>query len=1180
MTKFQIVLASAFLGVLVLLAYSRDWNLPGIKSAFSPNTRPQSALERDMLTGALPFLDFSSAAMPQTYPRPTSEWQTNEQHFYEKLLVSHHYDVLVVPFQVQFGGFDRSTRSLMSAELTAAIARAKPGRVPDLNVIAKVFGDGRRQISIEEIRRIAGLIGAKRIIWGAVGHTGVVKGGQRKMDVALLSQERSGTSANGSWTAPIARKTFYEIPFGDDQSPVDAFELLLPDILIFLGFDPAAANATRAQYTLGVDKLPDRPLAMLSGEVNWARDAYTFLLFGELTPAHMEITRESFVEKAFLSLSHLSRDSPEYKALRARGMMLMGYRGAALKLLATPTSEEEEEVRAALDGNLTDVRRLAAKERNALKSLIENLDANRIAADFGILNVDSSLDAVKALTLPGQSWVFLAARAFTDWNPWSQFDNGSLKALLDADFPVEGYSLEGLVQGQVALGGEEKLQPIVALSAFNHVQKYIERDASQWCCDSAPGSAKPLDYLELLSAFGHDNLIRHVYFLAHMQGSPQAAISYADGIQSVYKGYPYYTLERARAERVIADRSTGAEQQGLMKAAYADAFNSMYWEQSQSMVSSAALDEVTKSGRRDYGDFDNLYSTDIPYHATYSIWDQGLRVAENWRAAVSNATSQFSVVTGISGSTEDAFADEMTQQIQGRFIGNPNREMFLADQKLLHGDLQGAEDLLRENIRMAPSFTPSYLKLGKLVFQSGQPAASEKIFLSIPEFHGAPSKTPVATANAAYEMGSLFYSSGDFEFAVPMYKIAVSQNSGAASEMRASMRLSLLEGDIEGAMASSLECAQRYNDVSSYRDYLAMLHAANQSQSAWAGFDTLIRVLQQSGIWESALVGHHMAGTSESQVSEWINQGDRQSIGNHSSLAITYLAWFATIDRVPSIQQAQMIAQLDRPTWQFDDGALSVVRPDKDGREMRILGPIGATTPHGAYPMGLFSDPNKHRVRSPLSYFVEAYRAIKLRDYREGKQVLAEAAGLYDMSNLQSSYMLPYYALASVKAGKDVGDVTRILSHLSEATQSFDSELAIAVLQGSAGKNSAALESLRRARYHRLNNEERTLISQYTYGEFCETLYELTKDPRILAEGLQWARTRERVEPWQSWSYGLEADLTNDLSDRARAIAMTYYLDPKSSRLSRFSKAEIDKAVKQFNGANIFQKHGQRPTAT
>jgi hypothetical protein len=1178
MKKSRIVLISALLSALGLLGYSRNWDFRGIETVFSPNAGVppvNEGAQRDVLT-------FYDVVMPLAYPHPASEWQTNEQQFYEKLLASRHYDVLVVPFQVSYDGFDRATRALMSAELTAAIARAVPGQVPDFHVVAKVFGEGRRQIKVDEIHRIANLIGARRIVWGGVGHTGVVKDGQRKLNINLRGQSRSSVN-NEAWAVPFESTALIGVPFSEQQPPIDAFERQLPDILSSLGFNADEATASRLRYTLDVRELPDRPIAIPSGEVNRARDAYTFLLLSELTPAHDERTKQTFVERAFLSLSQMAPDSPEYRALRARALMLMGYRQAALRLLATPAGEEEQEIRAALNGNLLDVRQLAAKERNPLKSLIENLDANRIAADFRILNTDASLDAVKSLALPGRIWPFLAARAFTDWDFWSQFDNGSLKSLLDAEFPLEGYSLEDLVRGQIAVGDADKLQPIVTLSSFNHVRKYLDRHSAQWCCDSAIYSPRAFDYLELLSSFSHDNLIRHMYLLTFVQHLPQEALRFADSIQSVYRGDPYYTLERARAERMVAEVSTGAEQQGLMKAAYDDALNAIYWEQSQSIISSEALKELTRNPRQDYGLFFNFYCSDIPYHPTFTTWDPAGRVLENWRAAVSNATSEFSVVTSVVGRNQRELTGEMVRQIQGRFIGSPERGIFLADQKLLHDDLQGAEDLLRENINLAPSFTASYLKLGKLVFQSGQPAEAEKIFLSYPEFHEGRTKNPVSTSNAAYEMGSLFYSTGDFEFAVPMYKIAVSQETGAASGMSASMRLMLLDGKIEDAMAISLERAQRYNDGSAYRDYLSILHATKQSREAWAGFGTVIRVLQWPDIWESALVGHHMEGSSESRVSEWVKQGDFQAIGDRVSYAAMYLAWFATIDRIPSKDLAQLIAGIDRPIWKFDDGAQSVVRADQEGREVRILGPASSIACDGeycaTYSMDVLSDPKKHRVRSQLSYFVEAYRAIKLHDYRSAKRVLAEAAELYDMSNIESSYMLPYYALASAKTGNDVADVTRILSRLSGASQSFDSELAIAVLKGVAGKSSEALTSLRLARYHRLNNNQRALISQYTYGEFCEILYELTNDPRIRAEGLNWAKARERVEPWQSWSYAFEAEFTADPFDRAKAIAMTYYLDPRSLRLSRFSKSEVDEAAKRFNGLNIFWRKG-RSTST
>lgn len=44
----------------------------------------------------------------------------------------------------------------------------------------------------------------------------------------------------------------------------------------------------------------------------------------------------------------------------------------------------------------------------------------------------------------------------------------------------------------------------------------------------------------------------------------------------------------------------------------------------------------------------------------------------------------------------------------------------------------------------------------------------------------------------------------------------------------------------------------------------------------------------------------------------------------------------------------------------------------------------------------------------------------------------------------------------------------------------------------------------------------------------------------------------------------MEATLTRDPKDRRRALAMAYYLDPRSLHLESFKKAEIEQAVQEF----------------
>ncbi|MDB6159199.1 MAG: hypothetical protein JWO04_2905 [Gammaproteobacteria bacterium] len=117
-----------------------------------------------------------------------------------------------------------------------------------------------------------------------------------------------------------------------------------------------------------------------------------------------------------------------------------------------------------------------------------------------------------------------------------------------------------------------------------------------------------------------------------------------------------------------------------------------------------------------------------------------------------------------------------------------------------------------------------------------------------------------------------------------------------------------------------------------------------------------------------------------------------------------------------------------------------------------------------------------------------------------------------------------------------------------------------------------AVRALELARYRRPNTEDRPLLTEYTYGDICELLFSVTGNPRIRAIALHWAKKRQTSEPWQSWSYALEATLTHDPGDRKRAIAMTYYLDRKSQHLSAFKKPEIDEAVRMYERSNVFLK--------
>jgi hypothetical protein len=1101
------------------------------------------------------FQDHAMARfVPPKYPRPASEWQRNEKAFYEKALSNGKFDVLVVPFQVWGWAVDRPTRSIMTAELAMGIAQSQKVKIPDPYLVAKALGEGQRQLKQDEVYKLADAIGVKRIVWGYAGHDR--KG---KMSIAVLTQDYTGTARDGArWPAAVATKKFENITLDDDVPAVQAYESLLPELLKSAGAEAASPLFAQMDSKLEMAALPSSPLGLTTSSGNPAQDAYGFLLYSALAPENTERTKEIFAEKALLALLGLSPASPEYRALRARAYMVLGLRIPAIKLLEAPQTDEERGLLAALNGNLPEVRAAAAREKNPLKKLIQKLDENRIAAAYGVTTNKKSIAEVTALKLPGQIWPFVVTRAFVDWDDWSQYDNASLKMLLDYELPVKGHSLEEMVRGSSVLGDPGKIQAIANLSVFHHSRYFMDATVAKGCCEFTFNKPGPLDYLRLLEETGNDNLMRYIHFLSRIQGTHSKALSFANSIDATYKGYPYYSLERSEAEGRLAANGGGTEKEALNKASRENAFNAYYWEQGQSLVATRGQERFQAGGGEYYGRQDNLYYTDIPYRPYYWTWADGGNQETNVNndlAAFRSATTQIYTLSQLAETyrhyPDRGRVSDLVKSIAGRFMGSPRRNDVLIAEAHLRGDNKSAQAYLRENIALSPAYWTYYEALGKLLIESGDVNEAAKVFNAYEGLKKGSQESRVGIANDAYEAGSYFYWYGHFDLAVPLYRIAASQGTGAASEMTSSLRLKLLAGDINAAMAGTLSRAQRYNDSYAYRDYLGMLHASGHSKEAWDGFRMLVKETQTPHIWESALVGHHMAGLSEAEVVAWAQQSEFKSAGEAKNAAAIYLVRFATTDRTPSGSLSPLIDAMDQQWW-------------KVPQYPRVI--------HESHAV-LKNSPDKRRVKSVHAYFVEAYRAIRLKDFAAAKSIFDEATAIYDFSD-QSLYLpyspyLPYYAYAAAKV-RDTSGVEKILNNFKQKDQRFDYYLTKAILAGASGKNEEALQFLQDARYRRPHTEKRSLLTQYTFGEISGLTAELTGSSKITALALDWAKKSQKFEPWQSWSYALEARLSKNPAERKRAMAMVFYLDPTSESLSAFDKAEVDAAVKTFGKSNPF----------
>lgn len=1093
-----------------------------------------------------PFTDNAMARfLPKPYKQPASEWQSNEKAFYEKILSGGKFDVLVVPFQVAGWGLDKSARSIMTAELALGISQSQKVQVPDPFLVAKALGNGRRQLKHEDIYRLADAVGAKRIVRGYAGHD---RAG--KMTVAILTQDYTGAARNGAvWSSPVVSRKFENIAFGDDFPAIRAYESVLPEILKSLGPGTAPWNFAKAEGRLEMAELPASPFNLIESAGNPAQDAYGFLLYNVLAPGYIEETKGLFAEKAYLALLHLSPASPEYRALLARTYMALGLRLAAMKVVEEPQTPEEKELLAALNGNFPEVHALATAETNPLKRLLQKLDENAIGTNYGLLKVRDSYREATALKLPGSIWPFFVTRAFVESDVWSQYNNASLKSLLDHELPVKGHSLEEMARGSLSLAEPEKVRTAIDLSVFHHGRQFIEANAASLCCEFTSGKPGKLDYLELLQGIGHDNLIRRIWFLYGVQGRAAEALAFANSIEGVYKGYPPYTIERSHAETTMASSGAGSQRDALNKAARENALNAAYWEQGQSLVSSRAITAFSANPDPTLGPHENFYYTDIPYRPYY-LTSGGNPLpqtqVENSLASLKNATSQVGTLLGLVYLYRQYYPNEtrdieLLATTESRFIGAPQRNNLLGIAARRKEDKKTAEAYFRENIRIAPASWEAYAELAGMLLDSGDPKAAAKVFHSYTGFKKGNGDGPVATANYAYGAAILFDSQGYFDLAKPFYQMAASQGSGASAEIYSAARLKLFAGDIQGAMLGTLQNAQRYQDAYSYRDYLGLLHASGQSKEAWTGFWVLMKEKKAPAIWESAMVGHHKAALSETEVVDWLRQSDMKTEGVSPYAAAIYLTRFATMDRTPSADLSRMVNALDAPGWKFPDAKMAMY-----GEPRGMRGVV--------------------RVKSGHAYFVEGYRAMKLKDFAAAHAVFTEGRVLWGGQDY-----LPYYAFVAAKVG-DTADIEKTLAGVKVTARGFDYYLTQAILAAASKKNDDALRLLERARYHRPGTGGRALPTDQTFGEISALLVETTGSKKIKALALDWAQKGVMAGPWKSAPYAQLVRLTGNPAERQRAIAMLAYLDPKSETLSSLSQAEVDAAVKTYGASNPLLK--------
>jgi hypothetical protein len=467
--------------------------------------------------------------------------------------------------------------------------------------------------------------------------------------------------------------------------------------------------------------------------------------------------------------------------------------------------------------------------------------------------------------------------------------------------------------------------------------------------------------------------------------------------------------------------------------------------------------------------------------------------------------------------------------------------------------LDATATALKKSLKQDPQLWDNYFNLGNYILRSGgSPEEAAQILLAFPGFHQQHPLDPVAVSNWANDAGSLFYALGLPALTRPFYRVAADLDTGSDASLCDAQRLKLLDGDYAGAAQIALERGNRFGNANAYRDYLSLLHVMGQGDEAWHTFGQLRDAFDSPQVWISALIAQRLAGKSETEIRAWLLQPQIRSAQSRAHHFATHEAlWAFSTDRLPPTDLGALVEQLDGPP---------VARADTRNGVTEIPHPITPNTT-ALVPSSHFRDgkraplPRGTLIKSEQAFFADAYAALRHSQFETALQRFDSMADHYRIEH----YPLAYFAYVAARSGdpeKLEAYVESLNSPPYNEAPSFDQLLAKAFFASQRKDANAALKALTEARRLRPYTDDRPVITEYQYAEACEWLYQDTGDPRFVAELLDWARKQQTVQPNLAWAYSMEYEYERPGAARTRALAMTEYLDPASSRITKASQAE------------------------
>lgn len=1125
---------------------------------------------------------------------PPSPWIEAEKKRYLTLLTTAKPDVVVLPFQIpkiknQYG-VDLPGRMVMAYSTAQRIASGGRLKVADVELVARAVGEPRH-FSRDDAIKFGRAIGAKIVVYGEASHDGAGHLSVTISSIPLPTGE-----------AKVWAKS--DIGISDENTPELAYDRSVDEAIPQLGFKQSKPLDVKV-YSASNKPLMETPLGAINDASATPADGIWLQeLIGSLFPDQTERARQRVFERALAGVEYLSQDSPDYRLLKARALVRLDRRVAALAVFGNSASTPEEQAFVGfLNGNVPEMEKAVAQIKRPLPKLIAELELVWVKSHYDIDNNALKQIAERLAKTVPKEWgpgIFWNVTGLDLWNVGQTIP---IKLVMDAYFPVKGYSAGEIVRGKELVGPSSDQRSMIEIEGapLAHANKVLEQIGVDWCCNLETWKPQPYQYLNLLAAHAEGMLLRDVDFTANIQGRRQEGLQLADLIDEVVfqRGSIELKLRKARLlMRNIEETQSQDKHSILYEQLYQEAKRVRQWNVSDAGI---AAEVVYYELRGAQTHLETLFKRPAPF-AYPAINDFQKDFPQNYRViatsgdyitASEGVNPNISILERACGYTQlvpapcevwrqkleannqiDAARKVEKEQLVDRFHGNPKHTELLIAALKTRGDIEGAVTVARENIKIKRDAWESYKELGDLYISQGKFKETAEAYLSYPVFQNPGQENTVGITNRAEAVAYELARRGAVKEARPLYVIAAQYNNGSASSLNAMMKLAFYDRRFGDAELIAHERVQHYGESKAIRSYLSLLFALGDSQNAWAGIREATTRVSGFPHWRAVPVGFRVDGANVDTVHKWV-------IETSNFMKAPALAWYKT-ESLQAMTIAIQSLAMDRAAESIE--ALQGISKELfSGHKMKTAIPEVPLEQSERYKKATEID---RAIMEEAEYTMQAqwdvyldrlitgYLALKRNDYKASWDAFNQHAAPSSIppGGLNALYAgIPYHTFAAVKAGQTEAFAAYLESwskpKLLKPGQiphkpfpEFDVHLAKAVLAASKGSHNEAKKELLLARSTIAEPDTRPLPPEYVFAEICELLAVDSGVHDYIDIGVEWAKSYQVYEPWAAWAYAFEAKYGKTSTERVRALAMALYLDRNSARISGINANIVNQA--------------------